>query len=116
MYSKALSLILARGTCQPSEVLQFLERRKLLTLLPQVLKELQLLEQKERERTMLIIETPFALSQDSMQKVKELVGANTQVETKIVLKKNLLSGFKALYGGQSYDASARRIISQLTKQ
>ena len=116
MYSKALSLILARGTCQPTEVLHFLEKRKLLTLLPQILRELQLLEQKERERTMLIIETPFTLSQDATQKVKELVGANKEVETKIVLKKNLLSGFKALYDGQSYDASARRIISQLTTQ
>ena len=115
MYSQALSYLLSQGKCTTTEVIIFLEKRKLLTLLPQIVKGLTLLQTQERESKQLIIETPFLLNEASISKVRAITRAKAESEIKIVLKKNLLSGFRAVYGGQSYDASAQRIISELTK-
>ncbi len=115
MYSQALSYLLYQEKCSTAEVILFLEKRKLLTLLPQIVKELTILQMQERESKLLIIETPFLLNEESIAKVRTITGAKIESETKLVLKKSLLSGFRAVYEGQSYDASAQRIISELTQ-
>ena len=61
----------------------------------------------------IIIESPFPLSDDSIKKIKRIVG-NDIAEHEVMINPQVLAGFKARFRGTLYDGSAERIIKQLT--
>ncbi len=115
MYSKALSLLLVSEKISVSEMLTFLEAKKLLSLLPEIMRELKLRKDELRNEKLLTLETPFPLSDESVDTIKELLTIKEDCEVKQKERRDLLSGFRATYKHQSYDASARKLINQLTQ-
>ncbi len=115
MYSKAISLLLLSERVTVSELTLFLKKRKLLSLLPEIMRELLLRREELQNEKLLTLETPFDLSDESVKTVKELLAIKEECPVKQREKKSLLSGFRATYKHQSYDASARKLINQLTQ-
>ena len=66
------------------------------------------------KRDTISIQSPFALSDDAIVHIKKIVG-DTSSPHEVIIKKNMLAGFKARYKGKLYDGSAERIIRQFTK-
>lgn len=113
MYSQAFATLLFKEKCTKEELIQFLEKKNLLSLLLEISKELKKLREKELTDLEMTIETPFPLNVTSLAKIQQLVGAGDETRVNVKEKKMLLSGFRALYKGHSYDTSARKIISDL---
>jgi F0F1-type ATP synthase delta subunit len=114
MYAKALAHILIKGNISHELIFSFLEKRKLLTLLPEIVKELQKIQKSEDLAQTLQIQTPFPLNDEAKKSIEDLVGSSHK-NTKVIVQKSLLSGFTATYEGKLYDASAQRILRELIK-
>jgi F0F1-type ATP synthase delta subunit len=84
----------------------------MLSLLPSIkIAMLQMSDALEKKES-IVIETPFPLSDESVKKIKRIVG-NDIAPHEIVINKNILAGFQARFKGILYDGSAQRIIKQL---
>lgn len=113
MYTKAFAILLFTGKTTTSKLISFLEKRKLLSLLPGIHKELTTLQKEREEKDMVTIETPFLLEDAALLSIQSIVGAEPGTKEKVKENKKLLSGFRAIYKGKSYDASGERIIREL---
>ncbi len=111
--SRTLASYLILGKVTLDDVVVLLTKYKLLTLLPSVKQALQQMSTRVEKDATIMIETPFPLSDASIQKIKEMT-KNPKASHKITINKNILAGFKATYQGIMYDGSAERIIKQLT--
>jgi F0F1-type ATP synthase delta subunit len=110
--SRKLASRLLTNQSSLKEVVTLLTKYRMLSLLPSVrtsmLQMLDVLEKKES----IIIESPFPLSDESLQKIKRIVG-NDMAKHEVVINKNILAGFQARFKGVLYDGGAQRIIKQL---
>lgn len=69
---------------------------------------------RELDSHRLIIESPIKLSDDQINKIKEIVESTTPVyDMEIVIKPNLLAGFKIQIGDQVYEDSLDDRIRKL---
>lgn len=96
-----------------STLVEVLTKYKLVPLLPSIMHEVKKLSLHSMRDDTIMIETPFPLSQDAIQKVKRIVG-NDIASHDVTINKSILAGFKARFKGKLYDGSAERIIRQLT--
>ena len=111
--SRKLALYILEGKATVADVVDLLTKYDLLTLLPFIKQSLvQMSAGAHREGTM-TIETPFALSDTSITRIKEIAGDTSAPHT-VIINKTILAGFKAKYKGMMYDGSAARIIKQIT--
>lgn len=81
----------------------------MLGLLPAVKKSLIEISHRSETRTTVMIESPFLLTSESIQRIKRIVG-NDLAPHDVSVNKNLLAGFKARYKEILYDGSAERVI------
>lgn len=110
--SRKLAALIIEEKASLSEVFALLEKYKLLALLPSIKEALiQMSSHSSREDTVMI-ESPFPLSEDSIQYIKNIAGDTTKPH-EVIINKKILAGFKAKFRGMMYDGSAERIIKQL---
>jgi F0F1-type ATP synthase delta subunit len=110
--SRKLATYLISGKITLDDVVVLLTKYKLLTLLPSVKQALVQMSTSVQKHQTMTIESPFSLSDQSLQKIKGMT-KNPEAPHRVVINKNILAGFKATYQGIMYDGSAERIIKQL---
>lgn len=71
------------------------------------------LEKSLRDKT-LYVETPYELSAENIKKIESIVG-DTDGRSVQKVDQSLLAGFRAVYKGKVYDASAKSHITNLKK-
>lgn len=110
--SRKLAQVIVEKNVKVTDVVELLRTYNLLSLLPSVLKAVKQARNNEKAKDTIAIESPFALSEKSIARIKRVVG-NDIAEHSVSLNKELLSGFRARFREKLYDASAERIINQL---
>lgn len=111
--SRKLATLIITGKTSVSSVVELLTKYKMLPLLFSVEQAVKQMASQVKSNDTLTIETPFELSDTSVQKIKRIVG-NDIAPHEVIINKNILAGFKARFRGKLYDGSAERIIRQLT--
>lgn len=95
-------------------MVSFLQKHNLLTLLPSILEFLKHKESQHLAHNTLVIESPFPLNEEAVSVIKKQVGDNfTEVE--MVENKSLLAGYVARFRGIEYDASAKSILENFIR-
>ncbi len=90
---------------------QFLKKKKLLVLLPQIYKHVQRLERESKKEHTLFITSPYQLSSEDIEEIQKLVGVqDAPVEVKE--DKTLIGGFSASYGERIYHGSLKNQLAQ----
>ncbi len=113
--SRNIAKLLTTERTTLSQVVDVLTKYKMLSLLPSIKQSLVQTSSHTDSTDTIMIETPFPLSQESVKKIKRIVG-NDLVEHDVVINKRILAGFKARFRGKLYDGSAERIIKQLVNK
>ena len=112
--SRKLATLIVSKEIPIAEVVSLLSKYKMLGLLPALKKALEDLSNRSETRNTIMIESPFALSLESIQKIKRIVG-NDLAQHDVIINKNLLAGFKARYKEILYDGSAERALKTFIK-
>ncbi len=110
--SRKIATLIITERATISSVVEALTKYKLLSLLPSIRKAVVQVSSERRTSDIMMIESPFPLSEVAIHKVKRIVG-NDIATHEVVINKNILAGFKVRYRGTLYDGSAERIIKQL---
>ncbi|HCC05849.1 TPA: hypothetical protein DEP94_00570 [Candidatus Nomurabacteria bacterium] len=95
------------------DVVVLLRKYKLLSLITSIKDQVKRLGKDVNQRDTLQIESPFEMSNEAIASIKRIVGNDLAPHT-LSINKNLLAGFKARFKEKLYDASAERVIRQLT--
>lgn len=111
--SRKLAIAILQGKASLDEVISLLTKYNLLGLLPFIKTSLTQMSLDVNKNETIMIETPFELSEESIKKIKGIVGDQDAPHV-VTINKNVLAGFKAKHKGMMYDGSAERIIRQLT--
>ena len=110
--SRTIAHVVAKNNLQGEDVIVILEKYKLLSLLPSIVQILKKIEQGNKAKDTIVIETPFPLDAKALESVQKITGTSSSPHEEVI-NKNLLAGFKAKWRGRLYDASAERMIKQL---
>ena len=110
--SRTLALYIINGKASLDDVVELLTKYKLLILLPSIKYALIQISSGAHQESTIMIESPFALSPVSVEKIKQMAG-DSKAPHEVIINKNILAGFKAKFQGIMYDGSAERIIKQL---
>ncbi len=113
--SRKLAMLIIEERTTLREVVSLLSKYKMLSLLPSIKQALMQVALQVGKKDSIQIESPFPLSDESIQKIKGIVGDKT-AEHEVILSTHVLAGFKARWRGMIYDGSAERIIKQLTNR
>lgn len=105
------TLIISERTTVP-RVTELLAKYKMLSLLPSIKQAIIQVSLVSNKKDTIMIESPFPLSDDAIQKVRYIVG-DASAPHEVIINKQLLAGFKARYKGIAYDGSAERIVKEL---
>ena len=90
----------------------YLKENNLLGLLPQVIDHIDRITERRNETDTLRIESKHELSQEDVQAIRSLTGAdNAPMETHI--NEEVIGGFSASYKGYLYDGSLEHQVSRL---
>ena len=89
----------------------FLEKRKLTSELPSILYHFQKIVERENEKNGIQIEVAHEIKHETIEHIKKHLKAEDLKET-VKIKKDLIAGFRAKWGGVVYDAS---ILTSLKK-
>ena len=90
----------------------FLEKRNLKGQLPKILFHLEKIEEQNREKKGIVIETAHEIKHETTKHIKTFLKADHLPET-MKIKKELLAGFRAKWGGMIYDASIATGLKKL---
>lgn len=112
--SRKLALLINSNQTDIKQVVTVLTKYRMLSLLPNIRQSLIQIASTESSRDTVLIESPFPLSEEATQSIKNLVGGHA-AHTETAINKDVLAGFKARYKGVLYDGSAERIVRELTK-
>lgn len=110
--SKKIAKLIVEKGVNIEDVAEALKSYGLLSLMPSVLDQVKRISKSVLMKDTLKIETPFEISEESIKRIKSLVG-DERASHEITINKNILAGFKARFKEKLYDASAERIIKQL---
>lgn len=110
--SRTLALYIVNGKASLADVISLLTKYKLLTLLPSIKEALIQISSGVHKKDTILIESPFVLSEVSIEKIKGIVG-DMNAPHEVIINKTILAGFKATFQGMMYDGSAQRIVKQL---
>lgn len=109
--SRNLAHMLIKNRTSVDDVVAVLAKYKLLSVLPSVLSSIKQQARSTLSENMLRIETPYPLSEQSISAIKSITGGDAHT---ISINEALLAGFKARFKGKLYDASAQRVLEELT--
>lgn len=112
--SRKLAELMIEKNLSVDEVTETLRSYNLLGLLPSIEKAVRQISVRKSIGDTLMIESPFEVSDDAVQHIKQIVG-RPSVPYEITINKSILAGFKARISGTLYDGSAERIIKQFIK-
>ena len=107
--SRKIAKLLVTKNVPLSDVVTMLTKYKMLALLPAIKNAVEELSSQGLKRDTVMIESPFPLPEDSVKKIKRIIG-NDIAPHEVTINKNILSGFKARFKEKLYDASGERII------
>lgn len=107
--SRKLANLIVTKNVSVDIVIGMLQEYKMLGLLPLIKKSVEEIAQGESVRDSVMIESPFLLSDESIQTIKKIARGVSAHHT-VTINKELLAGFKARYKEILYDGSAERII------
>lgn len=110
--SRKIAKLMIEKNVSVDDMVQALRAYNLLGLLPSIRTTLIQMSSQKNAGNQIMIESPFALSDEAVSRVKRLIG-NDLAPHEVVINKNILAGFKARFKGTLYDGSAERIIRQL---
>ncbi len=83
---------------------EFMEKRNLKAQMPSVLYHLEKIVEAEQEKKGIVIETAHEIKHETANHIRKFLNADHLPET-MKVKKELIGGFRAKWGGQVYDAS-----------
>lgn len=110
--SRKLGQLIVNKHVPVDTVVEMLREYKMLGLLPAIKKSVEEIVVGESIRDSVMIESPFPLSDEAIERIKKIAGG-AQAQHDVTINKELLAGFKARYKEILYDASAERIIKNL---
>ena len=90
--SRTIAQTIVKKNMHIDTLVEVLESYNLLQLLPSIKKELLHYEAHLRDENALVIETPFLLTQKSLDSIHEIIGAKSDTAT-ITFVEDLLAGF-----------------------
>ena len=90
-------------------VVKLLTQYKMLALLPNIKTSIEKITANDKAKGTVAIESPFSLSEDSISRIKKIVGS-VESAHEVTINKNILAGFKARHNNVLYDGSAERLI------
>lgn len=111
--SRKLAIYILEGKASIDDVVSLLTKYELLTLLPCIKQAVHQMSSGMQMKETVMIESPFELSEVSIQKIKGIIGEKDAPHS-LIINKQILAGFKAKFKGMMYDGSAERIIRQIT--
>lgn len=113
--SRSIAEYLEKSSASATDLETLLTKYRLQSLLPQILQHLLRTKKIRSQREVVEIESPFALSEESVKIIKNIVNAEDK-EHSVKINQELLAGFKAKYQDRMYDGSAKRVIDQFAKR
>ncbi len=90
----------------------FIEKRKLQAQMPSILYHLEKITELDREKNGIQIETAHEIKESTVKGIKTFLKADNLTEV-IKIKKELIAGFRAKWGGNIYDASIATGLKKL---
>lgn len=112
--SRKLANLLIEKKVSVDDITVLLAKYKLLALFPAIKSFVVETSLRNSVSDTLLIESPFALSEDTVTHIKKITG-NEKSPHVVTLNKKILAGFKARYKGKLYDGSAERIMKEFIK-
>ncbi len=109
--SRSLAGQIIKDESSLPKIIELLTKYKMLSLLPSVKQAYIQMSAVSNSNDVIMIESPFAITDDSVKRIKRIVG-NDMAEHRVTINKDLLAGFRARFKGVLYDGSAERIIKQ----
>jgi len=97
-----------------SELSLMLQRKNLTHLIPSILKSLDLAERKDQERNTLHISVAHSIDKKTTESIGEFMGA-LDAGVKITEDKDLIGGFRAIYGFSYIDGSVKSMLYRMRK-
>lgn len=114
MFGRYLADLLIAKKITIDEMIAFLKKHNLLTVLPSILAYLKHKEAEHLEFNTLVVETPFPLQENALESIKARFGTDVR-DVEVVLKKDLLAGYVARLQGVEVDASAKRVLENFIR-
>ena len=99
-----------------SKFFDYLKKKNLLGLLPQVKKHILRQEKLASAENTLSISSKHDLSESEIKDIVSLVGADKTVSVEVIKDEAVIGGFSAIYAGNIYDGSVRNQMTQLGKR
>jgi F0F1-type ATP synthase delta subunit len=93
----------------------FIEKRKLQAQLPSILYHFEKIAELDREKKGIQIEVAHSVKDDTIKQIKTFLKAEKLPEV-IKMKKELIGGFRAKWGGNIYDSSISTGLKKLKEQ
>lgn len=87
-----------------------------LYIVPNVIRHLELLNERKKKEKTLSIQAPYPLSEDVQEQIRRLMKAPEGSSAEISLDKSLIGGFTARYDNAIYDASIKNQLETLKKE
>lgn len=109
--SRKLAKLMIEKRVSVDDMVQTLRTYNLLGLLPSIRNAVMQMASQKSAGGRIMIESPFELSDDSLLRIKRIIG-NDLAPHEVTINKNLLAGFKARFKGILYDGSSERITRQ----
>lgn len=94
------------------KVVKFMQDKKLTAQMPAVLYHLEKIAEQDREKKGIQIEIAHDIKHETAKHIKKFLKAENLVEA-VKIKKELVAGFRAKWGGIIYDASVMTGLKKL---
>ncbi len=96
--------------------LEFLEEKKLLALLPHIVRSLEKLQEVEKSKQTLKITLQQNHAKDVIEQIRKKINAPDSADTKVVIDDDIKGGFIAQYNNVVYDGSVATQLQQIKKR
>lgn len=98
-----------------TKFLKFIEKQNLKAQMPSVMYHLDKIIELDREKKGIVIETAHDIKETTAHHIKTFLGAEKLPEVQKI-KKELIGGFRAKWGGVIYDASIMTGLKKLKEE
>lgn len=92
----------------------FIEKRNLKGQMVSILYHLERIAEKEKEKKGIQIETAHEIKPETIKQIKSFLNVDG-LEESLKIKKELVAGFRAKFGGKIYDSSIMTGLKKLEK-
>ncbi|MDX1536046.1 MAG: F0F1 ATP synthase subunit delta [Candidatus Spechtbacterales bacterium] len=95
---------------------RYADSSNLLYVVPNVIRHLELLNERKKKEKTLFIKTAFPVSEETKKEIERFLHVDENVESDVELDTELIGGFVAKYNNAIYDASIKTQINTLRKK